>query len=145
MKKKYTMTLLEIMIVIFIIGIIGSVVGYNMRGSLDQGKAFKTKEATRKIYEILQLEEARGNLIPDGTVDFQKKVCAILKESGFVRNASQITKDGWGNPFDFSLDDQSGELHFTSARYEAYCMKKEIKTEYPWEEEEENQTSELSH
>ena len=138
MKKKYTMTLLEIMIVIFIIGIIGSVVGYNMRGSLDQGKAFKTKESTRKIYEILQLEEARGSLIPDGTVNFEAAVCKILKGSGFVRNVSQITKDGWGNPFNFFLDDKSGELRFTSQKYETYCEKKEIKTEYPWEEEEQD-------
>ena len=63
MKKKYTMTLLEIMIVIFIIGIIGSVIGYNMRGSLDNGKAFKTKEGSRKLYEIIQLERQEKILI----------------------------------------------------------------------------------
>ena len=141
MKKKYAMTLLEIMIVIFIIGIIGSVVGYNMRGSLDQGKAFKTKEATRKIYEVLALENARGKTIPEGTVDFLTEVSKILKESGFIRKASLVTTDGWGHPFYFFLDDQSKELRFTSEKYESYCARKGIETEYPWEEDKELDSS----
>ena len=42
MQKKRALTLLEIMIVIVLIGIIGSVIGVNMKGSLDAGKAFKS-------------------------------------------------------------------------------------------------------
>ena len=42
-KSKKAMTLLEVMIVIFIIGIISSVIGYNMKGSLEKAKAFKTE------------------------------------------------------------------------------------------------------
>ena len=44
-KKQYALTLIEIMIVIVLIGLIGSVIGANMKGSLDEGKAFKTKYA----------------------------------------------------------------------------------------------------
>ena len=68
-------------------------------------------------------------------MDFQQAVCDILRDSGFVRNASQITKDGWGNPFNFFVDKNSRELRFTSEKYEAYCSKKQIKTEYPWEDQ----------
>ena len=59
-KKQRPMTLLEIMIVIFIIGIIGSVIGYNMKGSLEEGKAFKTQEGIKQLYEIFHLEMAKG-------------------------------------------------------------------------------------
>ncbi len=54
------MTLLEIMIVIVLIGLIGSVIGFNMKGSLDEGRAFKTRQAQEQIQDILMLEVARG-------------------------------------------------------------------------------------
>ena len=40
MRKKRAITLLEIMIVILLIGLIGGVVSYNLKGTLDKGKAF---------------------------------------------------------------------------------------------------------
>ena len=47
-KKKRSMTLLEVMIVIFIIGIIGSIVGYNMKGSMEKARAFKRVRGSKK-------------------------------------------------------------------------------------------------
>ena len=109
-KKRYAMTLLEIMIVIFIIGIIGSVIGYNMRGSLDTGKAFKTKEGARKLYEIVQLETAQGRELKEED-DLPKQVSEILKKSGLVKNVADLMKDGWGNEYEqFHLE--NGELRF---------------------------------
>ncbi|NRA90411.1 MAG: prepilin-type N-terminal cleavage/methylation domain-containing protein [Simkaniaceae bacterium] len=131
MKKKYAMTLLEIMIVIFIIGIIGSVIGYNMRGSLDKGKAFKTKEGVNKIYEIVQLEEAQGNVIDDG-MELGQAVESLLVNSGMVRKPKDLLKDGWGNPYKF--DRVGNEIHVTSNKYEKYCEAKGIKDLYPWKE-----------
>ena len=61
-RKKRTLTLMEIMIVIVLIGLIGSVIGINMKGSLDKGRAFKTKEAIRQIDDIFSLEIAQRNL-----------------------------------------------------------------------------------
>ena len=135
MKKKYAMTLLEIMIVIFIIGIIGSVVGYNMRGSLDNGKAFKTKEGSRKLYEIVQLEVAQNKTLSDNG-DLTEAVAKLLKDSGLVKNTKELMKDGWGNEYQFSIE--KGNLHFQSEKYDAYCKKKGINQGYPWEEEEDD-------
>ena len=135
MKKKYTMTLLEIMIVIFIIGIIGSVVGYNMRGSLDQGKAFKTKEAARKLYEIVLLEEAIDNPLSNDSGDLSDSIRKVLSKSELVRRPKDLMQDGWGNEFEFKYDKKKNEIRFSSMKYNAYCEKKGIKAEYPWEEE----------
>lgn len=123
------MTLLEIMIVIFIIGIIGSVIGYNMRGSLDKGKAFKTKEGINKLYEIVQLEEAQGNKISSDK-SLKEEVERVLNESGLARKPAELMKDGWGNPYNFDQDE--GDLRITSQKYEDYCNAKGINDLYPW-------------
>ena len=83
--QKKTLTLLEVMIVIFIIGIIGSVIGYNMRGSLNEGKAFKTKEAMSKLYEISQL-----TLIEKGPPSIEPE--KIEDNRGFLRNLYHVLK-----------------------------------------------------
>ena len=137
MKKKYAMTLLEVMIVIFIIGIIGSIVGYNMIGSLDNGRAFKTREGSRKLYEIVQLEMAEANAL-NYRDNVSEAVFDMLKRSGLAKNVKDLMRDGWGNDYRFVLE--NGQLRFYSEKYHAYCAKKGIQPEYPWEGE-----NELSH
>lgn len=135
MKKTYAMTLLEIMIVIFIIGIIGSVVGYNMRGSLDQGKAFKTKESIRKIYEVLELEKALGNTVAKDSNNLEQSVTEVLIQSGLIRKPTLLVTDGWGDHLHFFIDPTSKDIRFTSENYEKYCVRKGMSTDYPWDEE----------
>lgn len=86
------MTLLEIMIVIFLIGTIASVIGYNMKGSLDKGKAFKTEQAQKQIRDILLLEIANGRTLSE----VLKKPKHFLENSGLVRDSESLLKDGWG-------------------------------------------------
>ena len=103
MKKKRNFTLLEIMIVIFLIGLITSVVGYNLKGSLTQGKVFKTEQAIERIKDILEFELARGvesNAIND---NYEK----VLADSGLIKNTKNLTKDGWGNPFKVSVNENN--------------------------------------
>ncbi|MDN3506152.1 MAG: type II secretion system protein [Simkaniaceae bacterium] len=112
MKKKRAFTLLEIMIVIFLIGIIGSVIGYNMKGSLDKGKAFKTQQAKLKIKDILELEMAKG-VTPERITEDPEK---YLRASRLVKNPDKMMKDGWGDRFDVSLKD-NGDLNIKSIKY----------------------------
>jgi len=135
------MTLLEVMVVIFIIGIIGSVVGYNMRGSLDHGRAFKTKEASRKLYEIIIFESLNNNLIPQDSTDLAKSVEEVLNKSDLVRRPKDLIEDGWGSKFTFHFDDKTGELRFSSEKYELYCTQKGITAEYPWKQDGDADTS----
>ena len=128
------MTLLEIMIVIFIIGIIGSVMGYNMQGSLNQGKAFKTKEAAAKLYEILLLEDANSSIISNDNSQPFEAIEKVLFDSNLVRRTKDIMQDGWGSNFEFEFNNELNEWRFFSVKYNDYCKKKNIKTEYPWEE-----------
>lgn len=116
--KKRSFTLLEIMIVIFLIGIIGSVIGYNMKGSLEKGKAFRTEQAIRQIEDSLSLMLAEGTTTQDEIVDDLEKV---LAKSGLFKKPEEIAKDGWGTPFDVSFDKDS--LMVYSQNYEKYLKK----------------------
>ena len=95
-KYKRNLTLLEIMIVIVLIGLIGSVIGFNMKGSLDEGKAFKTRQAQEQIRDILMLEMARGISLDEAV---QRRE-VILANSGLVKNPKTFLKDGWGEEFE---------------------------------------------
>jgi len=140
-RKKRAMTLLEVMIVIFIIGIIGSVIGYNMRGSMDQGKAFKTKEGITKLYNIVHLEMGSNEIEKlDGSSSeaIGAEVKEVLKRSGLVNKPSQYLIDGWKDNLTFKVErlDKTFEIRATSEKYEKFCEKKGKSFEYPWLEEE---------
>ena len=132
------MTLLEVMIVIFIIGIIGSVIGYNMRGSMDQGKAFKTKEGISKVYNIVHLEMESSDIKAlDGadSATIQVEVLEAIKNSHLVSRPNQYLNDGWKNPLTFVVKqvDNDYEIHMTSEKYESFCERKNKPCDYPWE------------
>lgn len=103
---------MEIMIVIFLIGLIGSVIGYNMKGSIDEGRNFKTDQMASQIREILLLEIAQGADVTDMVKDPLKYVTrtGLLKSSDL--------NDGWGQPFKITI--QGEDVIVFSARAETY-------------------------
>lgn len=93
MKKKRSITLIELLIVILLIGIIGGALAFNMKGSLDKGKVFKTEEGMRAIKDILYLEMANsGRSVNDVIADWD----AIVDASPLAGKPEQLKKDGWG-------------------------------------------------
>lgn len=122
MKKKKAFTLLEIMIVIFLIGIIGSVIGYNMKGSLDEGKAFRTKQAMIKVRDLLELEIAKTS---PKLEEVQADPAKYLQQSGIAKNPKKLLKDGWGGALVVTVD-ANGDVSLSSAKYDAYKQKKGI-------------------
>jgi len=109
--KKRAITLLEIMIVILLIGIIGSVLGYNMKGSLDKGKAFKTRQAQEQIKSILLLQAAEKELSLKELIQEPRQ---YLLESNLVKDVDKLLKDGWGVKMDITIrpqkDDQGNDI-----------------------------------
>jgi general secretion pathway protein G len=136
MRRKNPITLLEIMIVIFLIGLIGSVIGYNMKGSLDEGKAFKTEQGAVQIRDVLLLEIAKGT--PRDTVLDNPAV--YLKKSGLVKDAQKMMKDGWGEPYQFVAKGNS-DIKIYSEKLEKYKQQKnkDGKGVKPIEEEEDEE------
>ncbi len=109
-RKKRSLTLLEMMVVIFLIGLIGSVVGVNMKKSMDKAKEFRTQNAKRQIEEIIGLEIAKGDKTPEEILSNPEY---YIRQSGLVRDAKKTLADGWGKPFIIADDEDKGEVVVT--------------------------------
>lgn len=94
-KKSY-ITLIEIMIVMFLIALITGVLAYNYRGSLDQGKVFKTKAAIEKLETILNLSVAENPGLNENITEHWREV---IKDSPLVKNPNDLIYDGWGKEY----------------------------------------------
>ena len=91
-KKRY-ITLIEVMIVMFLIALIMGVLAYNYQGSLEQGKVFKTKAAMDRLETILNLAIAeQPSLMSRVSEDWEN----IVDQSPLVHNAKDLKVDGWG-------------------------------------------------
>lgn len=117
-KKRYV-TLVEVMIVMFLIALIAGVVAYNYRGSLDEGRAFETKQNIEKVSNILELELAKS-----GVSDYNALVSGdgwkeLVKQSPLVKDKVSIFKDGWGGDLKIRLSDDKGSIIIYSENQ--YC------------------------
>lgn len=117
MKKRRFITLVEMMIVMFLIAMITGVIAYNYTGSLEEGKAFKTKAGIEKIRTVMDLYIATHP--GERNVDWKE----VLKKSQLVKNPNDLMKDGWGNEYEVSLD-HDGQLEIKSTKYDQYRASK---------------------
>lgn len=123
--KKRTLTLLEIMIVIFLITIITGAIGYNMKGALDKGKAFRTERAQEQLRELLLLRFSEtGNL-----TEVLSDVKESLRQTGLAKDPNQLIKDGWGEPFLITQNRARNDITIRSKNLEKYDEKHSRKTE----------------
>ena len=113
-KKKRFITLIEIMIVMFLIALIVGVLAVNYGGSLDEGKAFKTKMAIEKVSTILNLEAAKNPQFMSNTSSWQE----VVKASPLVRNPNDFIKDGWGEELKVEIHDNV--IYVYSSRLQEY-------------------------
>lgn len=122
-KIRRCVTLIEMMIVMFLIAMIIGVIAYNYQGSLDEGKAFKTKTGIDKVKTILMLYLTDH---PDEASSIDSKWQDIVKNSPLVQNPSALIKDGWGQVYDVRGKDNSDgstDIEVTSQRYNTYKSK----------------------
>ena len=116
MQRRFV-TLIEMLIVMFLIALITGIVAYNYRGSLDEGKAFKTKVGIEKLRTILDLEVAKH---PDRRNEIISDWQTIVKASPIVHDANALIKDGWGEVYEVSDNPSTGNIDIRSRKYEAY-------------------------
>lgn len=118
--KKRHITLVEMMIVMFLIAMITGVIAYNYTGSLDEGKAFKTKAGIEKIHTVLDLYLATH---PEDQDSIESRWKDYVDQSQLVKNAKELTKDGWGGDYKVSRGND-GDIEITSDKYDEYLRKK---------------------
>lgn len=112
-KRRRNITLIEIMIVMFLIAMIIGVVAYNYQGSLDEGKAFKTKTTIEKAEMVLTMAQAEQ---PMADVVTHWQDC--IRSSPLVQNPSSLFVDGWGLPL--QVAEVEGKIVVSSERYKQY-------------------------
>jgi general secretion pathway protein G len=119
-KKKRFITLIEIMIVMFLIAMITGVVAYNYRGSLEEGRAFKTQQGIEKVKTILLLKVSDDS---GAYESIPEKWQEYVRTSPLASNPSALIKDGWGSPYKVStFENESGDKDIVveSDRYKTY-------------------------
>lgn len=118
--KRRFITLVEMMIVMFLIAMITGVIAYNYTGSLEEGKAFKTKAGIDKIHTILDLHLAAH---PDDRDHIESKWRTIVESSQLVKSPKELLKDGWGNDYSVSAG-ENNEIEIKSDKYNQYQASK---------------------
>jgi len=114
--RKRTLTLLEIMIVIFLITLITGAIGYNMRGALEKGKAFRTERAIEQLRELLLLRFAEVGSMPE-VIDHLRE---SIESSGLAKDPQALMKDGWGEPFAITLSRNRADFTIRSKKLDDY-------------------------
>jgi prepilin-type N-terminal cleavage/methylation domain-containing protein len=112
MKRAFT--LLEIMIVILLITIITGAIGYNMKGTLEKGRAFRTEKAKEQLHDLLLYRYAETKEIEP----ILKNVQGAVEATGLAKNPAELLKDGWGVPFEIKA--YKNDFIIRSEKLEAY-------------------------
>ncbi len=120
---KRTLTLLEIMIVIFLITIITGAIGYNMKGALEKGKIFRTERASEQLREIILLRLAEGHEMSD----ILKHLSKHVELSGLAKDPKSIVNDGWGVAFEIKPNRTRDDVKVISRKLEAHKAKNDPK------------------
>ncbi len=116
-KRKKPFTLLEIMIVICIIGMITGVIGFNMKGTLNKSRAYKTETVMRRVKDLLDLEIAMAN---DNKIVEGDKWKTIIQNSGLFKDPAEFCRDGWGGDLRVAVGEGDNVI-ISSVRYDEYC------------------------
>lgn len=114
--QRRFITLVEMMIVMFLIAMITGVIAYNYTGSLEEGKAFKTKAGIEKIHTVLDLHLATH---PEDRDNIETHWRDIVESSQLVKSPRDLIKDGWGIEYQVSKD-QNNEIEIKSEKYNQY-------------------------
>ncbi len=114
-RKKRKVTLIEMMIVMFLIALIIGIVSYNYAGTLEKGKAFKTQIGIEKLRTILSLHASE---FPDSLNDMPSRWQDYVKQSSLVQDQKALTVDGWGTPYQVSVE--NNEIKIRSEKLDDY-------------------------
>jgi len=117
-KRRYV-TLIEMMIVMFLIALITGVVAYNYRATLEKGRAFKTEQGIEKVKTILLLAVAEN---PEETWSKleEGRWEEVLRESPLTYDWKALSRDGWGYRYEVTADEKENYIEVRSERYDEY-------------------------
>jgi general secretion pathway protein G len=105
-KGQKGMTLIEIMVVIAIIGIVMSAVGYGVMNYLAEAKVDAARVSAEKLASVLEMYYARHDEYPAQLTELTKKTGKRKKSA--LKNSD--LKDPWKKKWIYSVDGDSFKL-----------------------------------
>jgi general secretion pathway protein G len=124
-KKRFSITLIEMVIVMILITMITGAIAYNYRESLNEGRAFKTKEGIERIKTIITLYLAEH---PEDQSQYQTRNWKdIVAMHPLMKGSKNFLTDGWGDAYEIRVEkDSDDELqaYVSSKNYEKYEKRK---------------------
>lgn len=115
--QRRFVTLIEMMIVMFLIALIAGALAINYGGSLDEGKAFKTKSGMDKLEAVLNLEISK---YPQAASQIESNWREVAKSSPLVKDPNALIKDGWGEDYNVTISPEHGGIYIYSKKYDEY-------------------------
>jgi general secretion pathway protein G len=112
MRKPAGFTLIEILVVVFIIGLLATIVSVNVIGQTDNARITKAKADLKEIEQGLHLFKLDTGIYPTTN---QGLAALVQKPSGGPQlrkynpegYIQKIPEDPWGNPYVYLSDGQS--------------------------------------
>lgn len=117
MKRKIRrrfVTLVEMMIVMFLIALITGVVAYNYRASLEKGRVFASEQGVERVRQILEISVAENPDVMDTISGGHWQ--DVAKSSPLFND--KLLKDGWG--YDYQVSVNNGAIDVQSQGLNAY-------------------------
>lgn len=104
-------TLIELMVVISIIAVLATIVGYNVIGAMDDASVAQAKSQIRSFKTALLAYRLKFNRFPDAAAGLG----ALLENEKGIKflDSNVIPKDPWGNDYVYSSD-SAREFHVVS-------------------------------
>jgi len=124
-KKRRSVTLVEMIIVMILIATITGALAYNYRGTLEKGKAFKTEQTIKKIETILIIHftehpEDRAKLSDESSI---RQIIRRSPIAPNLKSGEDPLLDGWGNKMSISEEtdaDEDFSIKVTSSALDKY-------------------------
>lgn len=105
--KRY-ITLVEMMIVIFIIGVLTAVLGFSYQSSIEKTRVFKTERDIDKLETILNLMIAED---PSELEHVETSWQAMIVNDPLVKDPAALYKDGWGHEYRVTVENDTVRVH----------------------------------
>lgn len=120
-KRRFSVTLIEMIIVMILIATITGALAYNYRETLNEGRAFRTRQGIERLEAILTLHMYDH---PGETENISRGWQEIVQSSplGGSKESKDLLNDGWGQQYQVSVSNEQGDpvVHVTSKGLDSY-------------------------
>jgi type II secretory pathway pseudopilin PulG len=106
-RRKYAVTLIEMIIVMILIATITGALALNYQKSLDRGRTFATQQRIERLHAILTMYFSQH---PE-QISINQNWPEIIDNSGLgPPNPNDLLKDDWGNAITVNVSTNDGTL-----------------------------------